>query len=342
MRRIVDAHLDLAWNHVRRGRDVTGPAAGQPVADGETAMAGLPDLIAGGVVLCCGTLFSEPHEDARASALEQLAVYRTWHEAGLIRCDEVAAGPAARRVPNPSDLPSVPRRPDGSAGHAPRLLVLMEGADAIRDAGDVPFWFDAGVRLVGLAWQATRHAAGTGAPGGLTALGRSVVPALDAAGMIHDLSHLAERAADELLDLATGPGCATHSNCRAIVGDDPNGRHLPDRQIAAVAGRGGVVGINAYDRFLVPSHEDRRSTLADMVAHVRHACDLTGSHEHVGLGSDLDGGLGREHTPLELETAADWPRLGDALAKHFSDPQVDDILAGNWLRFFGRSLPSSP
>ena len=66
---------------------------------------------------------------------------------------------------------------------------------------------------------------GTGDPGPLTDEGRALVKALDAHGIIHDTSHLAEESFWELLDRTAGPVMASHSNCRAIV---PTDRQLSD------------------------------------------------------------------------------------------------------------------
>jgi membrane dipeptidase len=116
---------------------------------------------------------------------------------------------------------------------------------------------------------------------------------MDRHGMIHDLSHLAEESFWQLLDTTGGPVMASHSNCRAIV---PTDRQLSDEMIRAVARRGGAIGINFFDKFLVPpaEHGKRRATLGDVVTHVKHMCDLIGDARHVGLGTDMDGGLGRE------------------------------------------------
>ena len=144
------------------------------------------------------------------------------------------------------------------------------------------------------------------AAGPLTADGMALVKALDAAGIIHDLSHLAEESFWELLDLAGGPAMASHSNCRVIV---PTDRQLSDDMIRAIRRRDGVIGINFYDKFLQPPAEygNRRATLADMVGHIKHICDLHGDARHVGLGSDMDGGLGQEQIPREIVTSADLP-----------------------------------
>ena len=67
------------------------------------------------------------------------------------------------------------------------LVPLMEGADGIREPGEAAWWQERGVRLVGLAWTATRYAGGTGAPGPLTPEGRRLVGALSDLGLILDL-----------------------------------------------------------------------------------------------------------------------------------------------------------
>ena len=75
-------------------------------------------------------------------------------------------------------------------------------------------------------------------------------------------------------------------------------------------------------------------------AAVKHMADLLGTTKHIGIGSDMDGGLGREEIPKELTTAADLPRLGDALSQSgFNDRDVLGVMCQNWLDFFRRSLP---
>ena len=79
-----------------------------------------------------------------------------------------------------------------------------------------------------------------------------------------------------------------------------------------------------------------------MVAHIDHMRQLVGHTRHIGLGSDLDGGFGREHVPTGLDSIADLPRLGQTLAEHgYSPDQVEAILGGNWLSFLRRALPAT-
>lgn len=330
---IVDAHLDISYNALN-GRDVIRPAHEQPANEDGIATVGLPDLRAGDVGLICATIFCAPAtekqpgyrsaDEAYATARRHLDWYRSQADLGHFQFATRAVDIAAK---------------DRSRGQ--RAILLLEGADPIRSPDDISEFFQAGVRIVGLAWKRTRYAGGTGAPGPLTNEGREMVQALDRFGIIHDLSHLAEESFWELLDLSDGPVIASHSNCRAIV---PTDRQLSDEMIRAVIRRGGVIGINFFDKFLLSPAEygSRRATLVDVVRHVRHICDLAGNCAHVGLGTDMDGGLGREQIPVEIRTSADLPRVGDALiGAGFDDSAVAGIIGVNWMRFFEAKLPET-
>ncbi|MFN4242845.1 MAG: dipeptidase [Tepidisphaerales bacterium] len=330
----VDCHLDLAYNR-RRGRDITQPAELQPFVQNETATVGLPDLRRGGVAMICATIFAMPQtakeagyttpDEAMIAGWEQLQYYLRLLTAGEIDL-----------VTHPDDVPTGPL---AEGNRAIPTVLLMEGADPIRSPDELALWFDAGLRVIGLAWQRTRYAGGTGAPGPLTDEARALLPHIDRLGLIHDTSHLAEESFWELLERTQGPAIASHSNCRALV---PGDRQLSDHMIRALAGRGGVIGINFFEKFLLPPelYKTRRATLDDVARHIDHICQLTGTHRHVGLGTDMDGGLGREHIPHELHTIADLPKLGDTLRdRGYGDDAVHDILAGNWLAYFRNHLP---
>ncbi len=305
---IVDAHLDLAYNAVR-GRDVTLPADQQLGDDEGTPSVGLPDLQRGGVGLICGTVFCQPAtphrpdgyhsaDEAHAVALRQLAWYRQQQSASAMQIVMSRADLPQSKIENPKS----------------KVIVLLEGADPIRTPADLQVFHDAGLRIIGMAWQATRFAGGTHAPGPLTSEAQWLIREMDARRMIHDVSHLAEQSFWQLLDLTRGPVMASHSNCRAII---PTDRQLSDVMIRAIVARGGVIGINFYDKFLIPPSEygTRRATLADVVRQIRHIADLVGNTQHIGIGTDMDGGLGREKIPAEISTSADLPRVADCAAR---------------------------
>jgi membrane dipeptidase len=325
---IVDAHLDLSYNAVR-GRPVQLPANLQKPDEEGIPTVGLPDLRQGGVNLVCATIFCAPsiegspgyrsEDEAHAAAIKQLNWYQQQESTGAIRF--------CRRADEISGLPGL------------GAILLLEGADPIRNEADLQEFWNAGLRIVGLAWKQTRFAGGTGAPGPLTLQGIQAVKAFDHFGIIHDTSHLAEASFWQLLQLTQGPVMASHSNCRAIV---PTDRQLSDEMIHAIGERGGIIGINFFDKFLLPPEEygKRRATLEDVVKHVRHICDLLGNCNQVGLGTDMDGGLGRNEIPVEIETSADLPKVADALiAGGFSDGDVSGMMGDNWRRYFSKNLP---
>jgi membrane dipeptidase len=329
---IVDAHLDLAYNALH-GRDVLVSALEQKADKDGIPTVGLPDLRAGKVGLICGTIFLAPkaHDpegySSPAEAQQQATAQMQWY----LQQEMAGRMHLVRQV---SDLPT-----DGDPGTSIRTIVLMEGADPIESADHIDWWYAQGVRIVGMAWKQTRYAGGTGAPGGLTPIGKDLAVALDEVGIIHDISHLAEQAFWQLLEITPRPVIASHSNCRSIV---PTDRQLSDDMINAILKRDGVIGINFYDRFLLRpgEREVRRATLVDVMDHVKHICDLAGDADHVGIGTDFDGGLGRENIPQEITTAADLHKLEDAANRAgFSDADTGKLMAGNWLRFFRKNLP---
>jgi len=232
---IVDAHLDLAYNALH-GREVLLPAARQTpgnIQEDGIPSVGLPDLRRGSVGLVCATIFCEP-DDGKGKG------YRTADQAHaearrhIDWYQEQFAGGEMKLVRTATELPTAP-------ANSISTIILMEGADPLRNEEDVRWFFEAGVRIVGLAWKRTRHAGGTGAPGPLTDEGRRLVRVLDHFGIIHDASHLAEESFWNLLEMTDGPIMASHSNCRAF---NPTDRQLSDKMIKALVARGAVIGIN--------------------------------------------------------------------------------------------------
>jgi membrane dipeptidase len=158
---------------------------------------------------------------------------------------------------------------------------------------------------------------------------------MDDCGIIHDASHLCDEAFDGLMAIARGPVVATHSNCRVLTG--PSQRHLRDDQVMAIAARDGVIGLNLFSKFLVPSG---RATIDDCVAHVQRVSELMGHRRGVALGSDMDGGFGPDRLPEHLDHPVKLDALADALtAAGWSEDDVAGFAHGNWKRFLQRSLP---
>jgi membrane dipeptidase len=65
---------------------------------------------------------------------------------------------------------------------------------------------------------------------------------------------------------------------------------------------------------------------------------MAGNSFHVAIGSDLDGGYGKEQSPYDLENIADLQQLPGLLTKRgYSQEDIDNILYKNWLRFLQKA-----
>lgn len=301
-----------------------------------------PSLHEGCVTACLGTIFTEPDGDdavgypsgdieaARRAGLRQLERYHRWASAGLLGLNlERATRPEGPGISNP-DAPL-------------SIGILVEGADPIRSPDELGWWAERAVIAIGLTWaKSSRYAGGNSTEAGLTDLGRAMIPAMDALGIVHDASHLSDRALDELLSLTDQPVIASHSNCRALL-DGVNQRHLRDETIVEIGRRGGVIGLNLVRNFirtgLDRADPSDRPSINDAVRHVEHVCGLMGHSAGVGLGTDMDGGISAHDLPAGINAPSDLAKLTDALrAAGWSREGVNDFAHGNWSRFFGRFL----
>ncbi len=160
--------------------------------------------------------------------------------------------------------------------------------------------------------------------------------------MILDVTHLSDQCFDEALDIYGGPVLASHHNCRALV---PDQRQLTDAQIKRLIERGAVIGTALDAWMLVPGWvrgktrpEDAGAKLETMVNHLDGVCQLAGNARHAAIGTDLDGGFGREQSPYDLDTIADLRGLPDLLRRRGYDSEaIRGILHGNWVRFFSQA-----
>jgi membrane dipeptidase len=345
---IVDAHLDLAYNALKYNRDLRLPLAelrrleeGSAQPNGRATVT-YSTLIDAGIGLVFGTIFVGP-ADHPLIVPDAITSYRNpaeAHRAGQAQLDYyhrmADEDSRIRLVRNLAQLEEV------VASHAEdgreRLLgivPLMEGADPIREPEELEMWYERGLRIIGPAWDSTRYAAGAwNGAGGLTSDGHRLLEVMAEFGLILDLTHMSEQGTLEALDRYPGPIVATHSNSRTLV---PSQRQLSDLQIERVAERGGIVGVVPYNIFLLANHRrgepKERVTLDHVVAHIDHICQVVGDARHVGLGSDFDGGFGSADIPAEMDSAADVPLIGKALAaRGYEAADVTDILGGNWLR----------
>ncbi|HEY6875901.1 MAG TPA: membrane dipeptidase [Candidatus Dormibacteraeota bacterium] len=318
---IVDAHLDIAWNAISSGRGFLGePAPGYVVSRSS--------LVRGGVGVVFATLYTAPARARRS--MRTRFVYENAHEANIMATASVNyyRSCGLQLIGTRGELDAYVR---GWRRGSLAAVLLMEGADPIEAPAQLGAWTERGVRIIGPAWGRTRYSGGTHAPGGLTALGVQLLKAMRRRHVILDLSHMADRAVADAFELWRGPIMASHSNARELV---PGDRQITDATAAEIARRGGVIGISFYEHHLRPSGH---ATLDDVVRHAVHLARAAGGPEHVGLGTDLDGGFNAKGAALQ--DTRQFADLAKKLRKHFSAQQVEGVMGENWLGFLRASLP---
>jgi membrane dipeptidase len=344
----IDGHLDLAYNALALGRDLAlelDDLRERERRTRETAMVTWPELRRADVAVVFGTLFAKPDkpprpgappasdrafpgyrdaEGAHAQAQAQFDWYEAAEDAGHARLIRSRADLEAHLVERTTSDPA--RRRTG-------VVVLMEGADPIRTPDELERWFARGVRLLGPAWSGTRYCGGTREPGGLTALGEELMDAMSALSLPLDVSHLAEEAFWQALARHRGPVLASHANARALT---PTDRHLSDAMLDALAERDAVVGLVLGNPFLDPAAEGGSTTLDAVARQAAHVAGRIG-WTRLAIGSDLDGGFGREESPVELDRMSDFARLAEAVPPEHQD----GVLGGHWLAFLRRALPEA-
>ncbi|GLV54013.1 peptidase [Dictyobacter sp. S3.2.2.5] len=355
---IIDAHLDLGWNALQWNRDLrlstytlrsqeahqSGPGRGQ----GTTA---LPELRKGRIALCFSTLLARstgratPHVDyasavqAFGAARGQLAYYRALEREGLIRIISQLTD-LERHMAEWQQWDADPKS-DENAMPPLGFLISMESADPILSPGELEEWQAEGVRVIGPAhYGPGRYAGGTGTEMGLTPEGREFIAEMQRLGILLDTTHLSDQAFWEALELYQGPILASHNNCRTLV---PHQRQFDDEQLKAIIERDGVIGM-AFDIWMMQPNWTLNTgvKLAKIVEHIDHICQIAGSSRHIGIGSDLDGGFGREQSPCDLDTIADLQQLTGLLAdRGYKDEDIAGIMHGNWLRLLRQAWKSS-
>ncbi len=349
---IFDAHLDLAWNALDWNRDLRLPVEAIRRREREQGMddkgrgcntVSFPELRRGKVAVFIATLLArllrpklmpaiqryEAMEAAYAAAHGQLAYYRTLEQQGWLRF--IKDGPTLEAHVRAWETNEDGDEPLG-------FILSMEGADPVLIPEQVQEWWDAGLRIIGPAHHGVSpYAHGTGTEGGLFPQGPALLKEMERVGMILDVTHLSDQCFDEALALYGGPVLASHHNCRALV---PHQRQLTDEQIKCLISRGAVIG-TALDSWMLYPGWIRGETrpevvgLEAMIDHIDHVCQLAGNARHAAIGTDLDGGFGKEQCPRDLDTIADLQRVPDLLrGRGYYEEAVRGIMYENWVRFF--------
>jgi membrane dipeptidase len=348
---LIDAHLDLSMNALEWNRDLRSSI--QEINAREKHLTDKPDrglatvsleeLRKGNIGLVVATQIARyvdqnnplpgwhSPEQAWAQTQGQLAYYKALERSRDLR--------PIRNLPELyQHLETWP-----ADQHTLGYILSLEGADSIVSLEYLEIAHEYGLRALGPAhYGPGRYAQGTNATGGLGPQGRDLLRKMKELNIILDATHLCDDSFEDAMEHFDGNVWASHHNCRALVNHN---RQFSDEQFKLLIHRGAVIGMPLDAWMMVPGWERGKSTpqsmgvtLNTMIDHLVHICDLAGNTNHVGLGTDLDGGFGKEQCPSDLETIADLQKIPDLLQQRgFSSDDIKKICHQNWLNFLERA-----
>lgn len=248
-----------------------------------------------------------------------------WH-AEKLHDVEKRAGGRLRIIKTPADLASL--LADRAAGkRVTGALLSTEGGQNLEgQVANLARLQAAGFRMLSLAHFFDTELAGSMAgenKGGLTPLGAAVVRQAEKRGMIIDVAHSSPAAYADVLKIATRPVVVSHGGVKGTC-DTP--RNLSDDQLRTLAANGGVVGIGYWDAAICQPTPDATAKA------ILHAVKVAGV-DHVGLGSDYDGGttVGFDSAHLDAVTQA-------LIQAGMNEADIAKVMGGNVVRLLAAGL----
>jgi len=311
----LDSHVDIPW-----------PEAEDPF--GETSRClDIPKMRAGGLAAVClvayvpqGKLDEAGYQAATDRALAMLETI-----------NQIGHNHAARLTPTTDEIVK-------AAGEGfPAIVPVVENGHAIGvDLANIARFRALGARYVTLTHNGHNALADSAVPrrdlgdeatlhGGLSELGRAAIVEMNRLGVVVDVSHTSRAAMLESVALSAFPVVASHSCVRALCNHP---RNLDDTQLDALAASGGVVQITAVPYFVRRGGSVHDTNIGHFCDHIEYVVRRIGV-EHVGIGSDFDGGG-------ELADWRDVSQSGNVtaelLARGFDEEAIAKVWGGNFMR----------
>ena len=207
------------------------------------------------------------------------------------------------------------------------FLGIENGYAVGKDLRNLQRFKDMGVSYITLCHNGDNDicdsAIGSAEWGGLSPFGKEVVGEMNRLGIMIDVSHASDNTFYDVLKYSKKPVIASHSSARALCN---HRRNLDDDQIRALASKGGVVQVCLYKEFI--NEDAEKASLSDAVRHICHIVDVAGI-DHVGIGSDFDGGGELIGCRAANELIQITMRL---LIEGFDEESIAKIWGGNLLR----------
>lgn len=211
-----------------------------------------------------------------------------------------------------------------------------------------------GVRIVQLAYN-LRNLVANGCyeenDEGLSTFGRLTVEKLNELGMLIDLSHVGDRSCLDTIERSSAPVAITHANLREF---SDHARNKPATIVKELVARGGVIGANAFPRFLPGGFDATIDAFIDAIDNLVQ----TVGPDSVAIATDFCEGqdmdywhyLRRLHGRIPgdapsvprpdpalrgLDTGKEMPNIAFRLSdRGYDEESIKKILGGNWMRIY--------
>jgi microsomal dipeptidase-like Zn-dependent dipeptidase/gamma-glutamyl-gamma-aminobutyrate hydrolase PuuD len=207
------------------------------------------------------------------------------------------------------------------------FIGIENGYGLGKDIGNVKKFADMGVTYITLSHNGDNDICDAAVDSrsehnGLSEFGKEVVKEMNRLGIMVDISHTSEKTSLDVLEISRFPVIASHSSVKALCNHQ---RNISDKLMHAIANKGGVIQICLYNYFL---RKDGKATVKDAVNHIDYVVKTVGI-DHVGIGSDFDGGGGIKG----VNAANEMPQITiELLRRGYSEEDIAKIWGGNLMR----------
>jgi membrane dipeptidase len=313
----IDTHVDIPW-----------PGGPSPFEDGPRCV-DLPKLKAGRVAAVCFAAYVP--QDKRDAAGHLAAGTRAREMLDAIAAMAPRDGSGGVLASSAGAIESA-----FAAGKTAIVPAIENGYAMGKDLAALDDFAARGVRYMTLTHNGHNELADAAIPrrdlndleaehGGLSELGRAAVARMNELGILIDISHAAKSTMLQAAEISRTPILATHSCIRALCNHP---RNLDDEQLEVLKAVGGLVQVTIVSNFLRPKARASDLSVADIADHIDYAVRKIGV-DHVGIGTDFDGGGGVRG----FMNASQTPILTSELSKRGYDrPALKKIWGGNFLR----------